>query len=93
MLWLQRILILVFFIIISLLGLVFLAANESPIELRFYAFDFSTTSGGAFILGVILGLLATLIATYPIIATYRFKLHRAQKKQLEVVVAGSSEAS
>ncbi|MEX2367831.1 MAG: LapA family protein [Pseudohongiellaceae bacterium] len=66
-------------------GLAFLTANEDPVLLNFFVYDLQTTVGGSFVIGLILGLIVTLISTWPVIAAYKFKLGRAQKRSLDPV--------
>ena len=82
MLWFRRILLSLFLIAAFLLSLAFLTENESAVSISFFIYELDTTTGGSFIFGMILGLLATLISTWPLIATYKFKLNRAQKSQI-----------
>ena len=84
MVWLLRLIYPLLLIFVFLAGLAFLTANEDPITLDFFSYDISTTVGGSFVSGLILGLIATLISTWPIIAAYKFKLGRAQKRSMEL---------
>lgn len=84
MVWLLRLIYPLLLIFVFLAGLAFLTDNEEPITLYFFSYDISTTVGGSFVSGLILGLIATLISTWPIIAAYKFKLGRAQKRYMEL---------
>lgn len=83
MTWLLRILYPILLICAFLAGLAFLTANEDPASLNFFIYDIQTTVGGSFVIGLILGLVITLISTWPIITAYKFKLGRAQKRSLD----------
>jgi|GEM_PF-3579511 len=85
MAWLLRILYPMLLICVFLAGLAFLTANEDPAFLNFFVYEIHTTMGGSFVIGLILGLIVTLIATWPVIAAYKFKLGRAQKRSLDSV--------
>ncbi len=85
MVWLLRLVYPLILVCVFLAGLAFLTANEEPAALSFFLYELETTLGGSFVIGFILGLIATLIATWPIIAAYKFKLGRAQKRALEHV--------
>ncbi|MEQ9022032.1 MAG: hypothetical protein RLN82_04635 [Pseudomonadales bacterium] len=83
MTWLLRILYPLLLICAFLAGLAFLTANEAPASLNFFIYDMQTTVGGSFVIGLILGLLVALVSTWPIIAAYKIKLGRAQKRSLD----------
>lgn len=83
MTWLMRIIYPILLIFAFLAGLAFLTANEAPATLNFFIHDMQTTVGGSFVIGLILGLVVSLILTWPIIAAYKFKLGRVQKRYLD----------
>tara|TARA_R110002073_G_scaffold29956_7_gene93965 strand:- start:575 stop:880 length:306 start_codon:yes stop_codon:yes gene_type:complete len=84
MVWLLRLVYPLLLICVFLAGLAFLTANEDPVTLDFFFRDIPTTTGGSFVSGLILGLIVTLFSTWPIIAAYKFKLGRAQKRSLDL---------
>ena len=90
MLWLKRILVSLFAILSLLLALAFMTANESKVSVNFFLWQASTTVGVWMVAAFVLGLLVTLVASYPLIAAYRFRLRHAQKKQLELSALSQS---
>lgn len=84
MLWLKRIVLLLLLIIILLLTIAFLDANETVVSLDLLLWKVSTTTGKALVAGFALSLVLVLIATYPLIVSYKFRLNRMQKRILKV---------
>lgn len=93
MVWLKRIFAFLFIIISLLLALAFMTANETRVVIDFFIWDASATTGIWLIAAFLTGLLVTLLASYPIIASYKFRLHRSQKKQLELAVSNSAASN
>lgn len=93
MIWFKRIFAFLFVIISLLLALAFMTANETKVSIDFFVWEGSATIGIWVVAAFMMGLIVTLVASYPLIAAYRFRLHRAQKKQLELAVSHSTAVS
>lgn len=93
MVWLKR---LVFFVLIAavmLLALAFMAANETLISMNFFLWEHSGNTGVWMIAAFAMGVLITLIATYPVIVAYKFRISRVQKKQLDIQLSEAQSKS
>ena len=84
MVWFKRVFVILFVVISLLLALAFMTANETKVAVDFFAWQASATIGVWMLLAFLVGLIVTLLASYPLIAAYRFRLYRAQRKQLGV---------
>jgi len=89
MVWLTRIFIFIFIVVAFALALAFMTANESSVAANFLLWEIEARVGVLMVSAFAAGLMITLIATYPVIAAYKFHLRRAQKKQLELSASNS----
>lgn len=92
MIWLKRILTLLFVMAALLVALAFMTINESVVSVDFFLWQPSASVGVWMILAFIVGLAVTLLLSYPLIAAYQFRLRRAQKKQLELSASAPQDS-
>lgn len=93
MVWLTRIFVFIFIAAILLFSLAFMTANENKVSVDFFLWQATATTGVWMVIAFGAGLLITLLASYPVIVTYKFRLRRSQKKQLELQSSRSKDQS
>lgn len=82
MLWLKRIIPLLFIIVVLLLAIDIIVKNQTDIILDLVVFEFDTTVGKAIVSSLALSLILVVIATVPLVISYKIRLKRLQNRLL-----------
>jgi len=94
MLWFKRFVFFILLVFFVLLAIAVIEANQTPVSFDLLIGQFSTTTGKALVATLALSLILLVIATAPIVASYKFRIKRLQKRlqnQQTQVIAEESQ--